>query len=137
MVMIETGEAVRVATAQIADACLRLGVPIRSFGGELRPLLPGNCVIGPARPVRHSGSVDVFLEAHEEAQPGDVLVIDNAGRLDEGCIGDLIVMEALAAGLAGITIWGCHRDTAILRSLELPIFSLGACPAGPQRLDPQ
>jgi APA family basic amino acid/polyamine antiporter len=31
-------------------------------------------------------------------------VIDNAGRRDEGCIGDLTVLEARAAGLAGIVV---------------------------------
>ena len=38
---------------------------------------------------RHHGSVDIFLEALERRQAGDVLVIDNGGRTDEGCVGDL------------------------------------------------
>jgi hypothetical protein len=36
-------------------------------------------------PVRHYGSVDVFLEAFGRAQAGDVPVIDNGGRSDEAC----------------------------------------------------
>jgi 4-hydroxy-4-methyl-2-oxoglutarate aldolase len=40
----------------------------------------------------------------EKAEPGDVLVIDNGGRMDEGCIGDLTVLEAQASGLAGIAV---------------------------------
>jgi len=86
-------------------------------------------------PARHVGSVDVFLEALGGALPGDVLVIDNDGRRDEACVGDLIALEAKAAGLEGIVIWGLHRDSAEVRSIGLPIFSLGATPAGPERLD--
>jgi regulator of RNase E activity RraA len=92
---------------------------------------------GRARPVRHFGSVDVFLEAIDQAAPGEVLVIDNQGRLDEACIGDLVTLEAKAAGLAGVVVWGLHRDTRELIEIGLPVFSLGALPAGPQRLDPR
>jgi regulator of RNase E activity RraA len=87
------------------------------------------------RPVRHYGSVDVFLEAIGESRLGDVLVVDNDGRDNEGCIGDLTTLEAQQAGLAGIIIWGRHRDTAILRTIGLPMFSRGACASGPVRLD--
>jgi regulator of RNase E activity RraA len=44
-------------------------------------------------------------------QHGDVLVVDNGGRLDEACVGDLVALEAKHAGVAGIAIWGLHRDT--------------------------
>jgi regulator of RNase E activity RraA len=95
----------------------------------------GGRVAGRVCPARHAGSVDVFLEAIEAAAPGDVLVVDNRGRLDESCVGDLIALEARQAGLDGIVIWGLHRDTAELRGIGLPVFSLGAIPTGPLRLD--
>jgi len=64
-----------------------------------------------------------------------VLVVDNGGRLDESCVGDIVALEAQAAGLEGIVIWGLHRDTADVRAIGLPVFSLGSIPTGPQRLD--
>ena len=116
-------------TAHLADACLRAQVPVRCAG--VHPVVPGSRLAGRVVPARHAGSVDVFLEALESAEPGDVLVVDNGGRLDEACVGDLVVLEAKAAGLAGVVIWGLHRDTADIRAIGLPVFSLGAIPTGP------
>lgn len=67
----------------------------------------------------------MFLEALEESEAGDMLVVDNDGRLDEGCIGDLVAREVQGAGLAGIVIWGRHRGSCELAEIGLPLFSLG------------
>lgn len=124
-------------TAHLADACLRARVPVRCGPTALRALEPGSRVAGRVAPARHAGSVDVFLEAFQDAAPGDVLVVDNGGRHDESCVGDLVALEARDAGLTGIVIWGLHRDTADLRAIGLPVFSTGTLPTGPQRLDPR
>jgi regulator of RNase E activity RraA len=122
-------------TAHLADACIRAGLPVRCASSHA--VIPGTRGAARAAPAQHAGSVDVFLEAFGRSAPGDVLVVDNAGRLDEACVGDLVVLEAVSAGLAGVVIWGLHRDTADIRAIGLPVFSLGALPTGPQRLDPQ
>jgi 4-hydroxy-4-methyl-2-oxoglutarate aldolase len=124
-------------SATVADALVRLGLPIRLAPRELRRIAPGDPVVGPAVPCRHAGSVDIFLEAIGTAPVGSVLVIDNEARDDEACIGDLIVAEARAAGLAGIVVWGRHRDTSGLLEIGLPVWSLGACPAGPRQARPR
>jgi regulator of RNase E activity RraA len=123
------------STPLLADACVRLVIPLRIAPPEIKPLLSGGRLSGRALPARHCGSVDVFLELINFARSGDVMVVDNQGRRDEGCIGDLTVLEAQAAGLQGAVVWGCHRDTAELLEIRFPVWSCGACPCGPVRLD--
>lgn len=121
-------------TAHVADACLRAGLPVRTV--SLLPVTSGR-VAGRVLPARHVGSVDVFLEAFESAEAGDVLVVDNEARRDEACVGDLVALEAQAAGVTGLVVWGLHRDTVDIQAIGLPVYSLGAMPTGPLRLDPQ
>ena len=119
-------------TAAIADALGRLGHKIRAAPPAMRRLVPGGPIVGPALPVRHFGSVDVFLEVLERAPDAGVLVIDNAGRTDEACIGDLTVAGTKLAGLIAIVLWGLHRDESALREIALPVWSLGPLSAGPR-----
>ncbi len=121
-------------TPFIADACVQLSLPVRVGPMGMRSITAGAKICGPARPARHAGSTDVFLEAIAASHRGDVLVIDNGGRTDEGCIGDLVVGEALMSGLAGTVCWGTHRDTAAILSMGARVWSLGTCPNGPLEL---
>ncbi|HSP17132.1 MAG TPA: RraA family protein [Thermoanaerobaculia bacterium] len=123
-------------TPLLADAALRRDALLRFAPPGIRSLT-GAKIAGRALPVRHCGSVDVFLEAMIAADRGDVLVIDNGGRMDEACAGDLTALEAQAHGIGGIVIWGVHRDSAELHDIGLPMFSYGAWPCGPVRLDPR
>ena len=124
------------STPLLADACVRVGVPLRVAPAGIRAVVPGGPLLaGRALPARHSGSVDVFLEAFTAAQPGDVLVVDNGGRVDEACVGDLTVLEARSAGVHALVVWGLHRDTAELAEIGVPVFSYGSLPLGPLRVD--
>ncbi|MCC7123780.1 MAG: RraA family protein [Acidobacteria bacterium] len=121
-------------TPFIADACVLLGLPVRLGPPGIAPMAREMRVAGPVAPAVHSGSTDVFLEAIAEARRGDVLVIDNNGRLDEGCIGDLVAGEAHMSGLAAIIVDGAHRDSAAVRAIGIPVWSRGTSPTGPLEL---
>lgn len=127
----------KLSTPLIADASLRMGLSIRIAPFGIRPLIPEMSLVGQIVTVRHYGSADILLEAIAASKPGEILVIDNGRRIDEACIGDLIALEAKAHQLSGIVVWGCHRDTTELIRIGLPIFSYGAYPAAPRRLDPR
>ena len=123
------------STPHLADACLRVGVPVRCAPSDLQAIDVARHCAGRVRPARHVGSVDIFLEALEHAEPGDVLVVDDAGRHDRSCVGDMVTREVQMAGLAGIVIWGCHRDTLELLEIGLPFFSQGKISTGPLSVD--
>jgi len=123
----------KLSTSLITDACIRNGVPLRLAPFGIHSILPGWKIGGSAIGVKHFGSVDVFIERIHSAKSGDILVIDNEGRTDEGCIGDLTVLEAVSAKMSGIVVWGVHRDTTEIQRIDLPVFSFGAYPLGPVR----
>jgi 4-hydroxy-4-methyl-2-oxoglutarate aldolase len=122
------------STPFIADACVQLSLPVRVGPYGLKPNIAGSKAAGPARPARHAGSTDVFLEAIAASNKGDILVIDNGGRHDEGCIGDLVVGEAFMSGIDATICWGTHRDTGAILAFGAKVWSLGTCPNGPLEL---
>src|ERR1700722_6423858 len=122
------------STPLVADACIRRKVPLRVATPGIGAVIPGRQIAGRALPARHYGSVDLFLEAFGGAGYGDFLVVDNGGRADEACVGDLVVLEAQAAGLSALVVWGLHRDGPELAEIGLPVFSYGCYPPGPVRL---
>ncbi|MFD3543555.1 RraA family protein [Streptomyces sp. NPDC058662] len=118
-------------TAALWDAGLRLGHTLTLPPLPLRPAAAGMRLSGPLRRVPHTHGVASILDALDASAPGDVLLIDNQGRTDEACVGDLVAIEARLAKIAGILVWGCHRDSDDLAVIGLPVFSLGPCPASP------
>ena len=123
-------EALRqLSTTTVSDALDRLGISTQVFG--IAPLDRSFRLIGRAFTVRtipvpagtKGASVGDYID---DVPEGEVVVLDNAGRLDGTVWGDILTIMAHRRALGGTVIHGVCRDAA--RSLELsyPIFSRGA-----------
>lgn len=72
----------------------------------------------------------------DEAQPGDVLVINGRGDVDRAVFGGLLGAGCIARGITGVVIDGSLRDVAEFEELGLPVYSRGVSPAGPYKHGP-
>jgi 4-hydroxy-4-methyl-2-oxoglutarate aldolase len=114
------------STTDLSDALDRLGIAGQCLG--IMPLSRSFRLVGRAFTVHYvpvsveRGTVGDYID---DLGPGDVVVLDNAGRLDATVWGDLLTSTAHRRGVAGTVIDGVCRD--IDRSIELsyPIYSRG------------
>ena len=87
---------------------------------------------GPALTVRtQPGDNLIIYKAIEIAEPGDILVIEAGGATDRAVMGELVCHHAEAAGIKGLVIDGCIRDSAAIAEGTLPVFALGCAHPGP------
>lgn len=121
------------SVCDVSDALDKLGLASGVFG--IHPLY-NNCpkvvgaaitqrVIsyGPSRPPGHMGA-DVL----EASQPGDIIVIDNYGRLDQNCWGEILTYAALQKGVVGVIIDGASRDIDVIQETKFPLYGRGIVP---------
>ena len=88
---------------------------------------PGHKLVGVARTVRCREDFLTVIEALDQAQAGEVLVIDTQGSR-RAVLGELFSLEAERRGLAGIIVDGPVRDVRTLRQLSMPIYARCFCP---------
>lgn len=123
----------QVSTPMVSDALDKLGLPAGIYG--ISPM-HNKCkkIVGPAitmkivpfgayNPPGHMGS-DPLLVAEE----GDILVYDNAGRLDQNTWGDIVTWSAIQKGIIGTISWGAVRDIEEVEEAEFPLYACGKCP---------
>jgi Demethylmenaquinone methyltransferase len=114
------------STSTISDAMDKLGIECACLG--IKPVDIGFKMIGRAFTIKYGpigtegGTVGDYID---EVKPGEIVVLDNGGRLDCTVWGDILTSYSQQHGIAGTLIYGVCRDTN--RSLELnyPIFSAG------------
>jgi 4-hydroxy-4-methyl-2-oxoglutarate aldolase len=112
------------STATISDALDRLGRDGALLG--IAPLANGQRVQGRAYTVKYipagnpPGTVGDYLD---EVESGQVVVLDNDGRLDATVWGDILTAMAHTKGIAGTVIDGVNRDVAKALELGYPIYS--------------
>ena len=90
---------------------------------DMIPIVPGARMVGRVLTVRTTpGDWAKPVEAIDQAQEGDVIVIE-AGGVPPALWGELATHSAKQRGLAGVVIHGAIRDTADIRAMGFPAFA--------------
>ena len=119
-------------TCALSDALDSLNLKGATWGVRPQwpcPKITGRAVtmkIKPAgleQPKQHLGTAPI-----EAAQPGDIIVIDNAGQPQFSCWGGLLSLSAKLKGLSGVVIDGASRDIDEARELGFPVYARGVVP---------
>jgi len=119
-------------TCAVSDALDSLNLKGATWGVRPQwqcPKIAGRAVtmkIKPAglqQPTQHLGTAPI-----EAAQPGDIIVIDNGGKLEFSCWGGLLALSAKLKGVSGVVIDGASRDIDEARDLEFPVYARGVVP---------
>jgi 4-hydroxy-4-methyl-2-oxoglutarate aldolase len=113
-------ELAELGTATVYEASGREGL----VDLDLHQLIPGSRAAGPARTVRCGQGDNLMVHAAmDKAQPGDVLVLTMPEPEPVALIGDLLVTQAKAKGVAALLVDAAVRDTEDLRELGVPIWA--------------
>ena len=92
----------------------------------LKPVDPTLRLAGPALTVDARPADNLILHhAVLQARPGDVLVVDAKGFMEAGPWGDVLTIQAMKLGIAGLVINGCVRDANLIIDLGFPVFCRG------------
>ncbi|MGH9035197.1 MAG: RraA family protein [Acidimicrobiia bacterium] len=123
----------RLDACAVSDALDTHG--LRGVLPGLRPLWPcgriaGRVVTVRLVPVQEAPPARVHLGAAAVAVagPGDVIVVDNRGRVDCGAWGGLLTLAARQAGVAGVVVHGACRDISEAEELAFPVYGLATTP---------
>jgi regulator of RNase E activity RraA len=114
-------------TTTVSDALDRLGISGQALG--IKPIDRSFSLCGRAFTVhtiavdaKAPGSVGDYID---DVPPGEVVVLDNAGRMDATVWGDILTVMANLRGLGGTVIHGVCRDSDRCLEVGYPIFSRG------------
>jgi 4-hydroxy-4-methyl-2-oxoglutarate aldolase len=114
----------KAGTTALSDALDKLGIDGQILG--VMPVVRTMRFAGRAFTIRmvpvgqSGGSVGDYID---DVQPGQVVVIDNDGRLDATVWGDILTWVASEKGIAGTVIDGVCRDSDQCVNLGYPVFA--------------
>ena len=119
-----------IATPAIADALDVLGYRDQTAFGITRmwddcPRIAGRVMPIKLAPDASESTVTGTLEAIEAADPGDVLLFDNDGRLEQNTFGGIAAFCAARQGISGAIADGASRDIDDLQSQNFPLYARG------------
>lgn len=92
---------------------------------------------GTAVTVRSRGGDNLtYLRALEFCRPGDVLVVDAGGDLNNAVVGGILSFYAASIGVVGLVIDCAIRDVAEIRDRDFPVYARGVTHRGPYKDGP-
>ena len=123
----------KLPTSNISDNMLRH----YGSGARLRPYHRGGTLIGSAFTVKtRAGDNLLTHKAIDLAAPGDVILVDAGGGLDQAIIGEIMSSHAKKRGIAGIVIDGAIRDADAIAANDFPVYACGVTHRGPYKDGP-
>jgi len=130
---IDRVDAAIVARAYDTYACIAGSVAGRRhvMDAAIRPLRRDWRIAGPAVTIAAEDPSDTLASqvATQLIKPGDIIVVEAAGRMDRAAWGATMAWAAKDAGCAGIIVDGAVLTTELLIDHEdIPIFARGSVP---------
>jgi len=122
----------RLSTTNLSDALDALGLKGATYG--IRPLWENaEKVLGRAVTIKITAAGltkitgnHLGVTAIEAASKGDVIMIDNGGRLDTSCWGGILANGAKQKGISGVVVDGAIRDLDDCVEIQFPAYARGA-----------
>lgn len=123
-----------IPAAVVGDSMGRL----MSTGAAVRPMhAAGTVLAGPAYTVKTRPGDNLFVhKAIDLAQPGDIIVVDAGGALDNAIVGEMMLTHAETRKLGGVIIYGAIRDSGHVRNHPFPVYASGVTLRGPFQSGP-
>ena len=122
----------RLDAAALSDALDRLGLPsgVPGLRAMTVPVtVAGFAVTAVMEPyVPDAPGAHILTEVGAAAGADDVIVVDNAGKLDVSCWGGILGLGATERGVRGVLVEGACRDVDENRELGLPVYARGGTP---------
>ena len=120
----------KLSTTNVSDAMDALGYRGATFG--IRPMRESwGKVVGRAVTVKMTaagetkGQHHLGVKAIAAAEAGDIIIIDNGGRLDTSCWGGILANGAKMKGVSAVVIDGACRDLDDCIEVDFPVYARG------------
>lgn len=121
----------KLSSTNIADALDAYGLKGATYG--ICPIWEGaGKIVGEAVTVKITaagltkGKNHLGVKAIDAAKAGDIIIIDNGGRLDTSCWGGILANGAKMKGVSGVVIDGACRDVDDYVDIKFPVYSRGS-----------
>lgn len=117
----------KLATTNISDAMDTFGIKGATHG--VGPMYATKKIVGRAMTVKTTAAGLTKGERHlgtgaiTEANTGDVIVLDNGGRVDVNGWGGILATACKLKGISGVVIDGACRDVDEFEELEFPVYA--------------